>query len=1820
MKRKKLIAILTLVCFMFTLVPVAAMAEDATTLKADFEVTDEMLVTAPIIIDGDITISGGGTIKRAEGYTGALLSVPVGSSLVLESVTVDGNSAVAAEKAAIEVYGSLTLNSGATVKANNRVVETVEADWIMWDYQGTPADTSDDRPYVVGSGISVIGGSLTMEDGAAVTGNKLTVADKFDTRTTDGIGAGIGFFNADEFTMNGGEIRSNTVVTTGTARAIGGGIGAVSRNGSENGHFDVNIADGLVDSNTATTSTGGAYFSSDDTNNDSTRIEITGGKFSNNSSASSGGINIWSAVLDLSGDFVIENNEATTAAGGGLNIGTHSRMEMNGGKIQNNAAATNGGGINISNKTNITISDGYIGDNEAGSQGGGIYASSECVLNIIGDAEINNNKIESGVKTTAYGAGIYIGGYKSGSNVFTSELNISGGKITNNKLIITDGNNDSDSAKNLARVDGAAIYCPYVTFTMTGGTISGNEAIVTSTSGSANVYGAAVMVRYGEFIFTGGSITGNKAELNGVSAGGYGMVGVMSNATIEMGKNAVISENAVTAAVNGGAANLNGVSGLYVSDIETETDIRGIIKDNTITVTNKATDKTIAYIYGTGAYFLGTVDGKVSLEGEVTGNTVKTAGTGISAAKGGVYVNTVPMDLTGTVSGNKLLDESQTNANGTSSSYGGGIYVQNVDLNVMEGAVVSNNEAKSTNGAAAGGGIAINDIASRVTMTGGEISDNVVSAAEGKSFHGGGIYLYHAADTNDIITITGGKITGNTAKTGAGLYLGTGKNTTNNTAPSTSMLTLSGNPNISGNKKADGTDNNIYIVANTHIKLNSPLVSGATIGVTTATAPKANASVQITTVETDTTYYTNAVKYFVADAKPTNGTYVAQANTEAGYVELALTEDVYYKVTLDLENLTTTGSAVTLVKSGESYETELVADTGYSLPDTITGLPDGVAYDNGILSMESVTADTTITVDGVPNTYTVVFDGNGATSGFMSSQNMAYGTETALKENEFVKADYQFIGWNDGINTYADKQSVKNLTTENGATVTLSAVWKQKAERPEPILIQKVVEYTGEAQTFELDGYSIVEYQQKGQSVTPINVGTYDVVIAHDETEQYASYQHTFMAGLVIEKADSVVTPNSTAVTGTYGDTVNLSVTVAQASKAKTELNTVDFYYGTTLLGTAKVENGTAKLAYETTRKSIPVSADGVSVKAVYGGSDNWNGAEIDSITVKIDAKELTVIGLTAVGKTYDGDTSAVLSGGELNGVIGTDDVTAVMPTVGTVADANVGDNKVVTFAEITLRGDNASYYTLRQPSVTMNITFATPTITLEDKTAIYTGNPIALDNAVVALVPGETYSGGVVYTYAADDAFSDATTTAPTAVGTYYVKASVEAFGNYNGATSDAATLVIAENVLAAEGVVDETGAVKVTISGKYAGNDTVVDGEELNTSSGAIVVNTTEAGDGAAIATKVEVALPQNVASDLAEHSTALTIVASIGEYEEDVAAVTLDKDALDKVATSGSADKNAMISIRPAVVENAAAAVTITVEVEGNAVLPVGETNGTITIELPYAGSTQPYVYFVENGKIKERVASDWDKDAEKVVAYAKHLSTYAVYETAQQIESDSVTSTGGSSGFTGKYNYPISVEDVDNAVVKLSESNAVAGETVTITTSADAGYGVYEVIVTDEDGKVIPVTDHNDGTYSFTMPEGKASVQVVCKSAITMVIDSVYINVFGKTIKNDVAPKIVDNRTVLPIRVVAENLGADVDWDPATQKVTITKGDTVIELFIGKYIAYVNGEAVELDVAPFIENNRTYLPVRFVSEYLGAIVNWDADTRTVTIIKS
>ena len=96
-----------------------------------------------------------------------------------------------------------------------------------------------------------------------------------------------------------------------------------------------------------------------------------------------------------------------------------------------------------------------------------------------------------------------------------------------------------------------------------------------------------------------------------------------------------------------------------------------------------------------------------------------------------------------------------------------------------------------------------------------------------------------------------------------------------------------------------------------------------------------------------------------------------------------------------------------------------------------------------------------------------------------------------------------------------------------------------------------------------------------------------------------------------------------------------------------------------------------------------------------------------------------------------------------------------------------------------------------------------------------------------------------------------------------------------------------------------------------------------------------------------------------------------------------------------------------------------------------------------------------------------------------------------------------------------------------------------------------------------------------------------------------------------------PYIQNGRTMVPIRVISEDMGAIVGWDHDSSQVSIYQDDRNIQLVIGSSVAYVNGNALTLDAPAELFNNRTMVPVRFVAEALGCEVDWYEAGQTVII---
>ncbi len=112
--------------------------------------------------------------------------------------------------------------------------------------------------------------------------------------------------------------------------------------------------------------------------------------------------------------------------------------------------------------------------------------------------------------------------------------------------------------------------------------------------------------------------------------------------------------------------------------------------------------------------------------------------------------------------------------------------------------------------------------------------------------------------------------------------------------------------------------------------------------------------------------------------------------------------------------------------------------------------------------------------------------------------------------------------------------------------------------------------------------------------------------------------------------------------------------------------------------------------------------------------------------------------------------------------------------------------------------------------------------------------------------------------------------------------------------------------------------------------------------------------------------------------------------------------------------------------------------------------------------------------------------------------------------------------------------------------------------------------------------------------------------------------VFVN--GEKLTVDIYPKIENNRTLVPLRGVFEALDADVLWDDSIKTITATKGDITIRLQIGSNTLYKNGEPIEIDVPAKIENGRTLVPLRAISEALECDIVWDDVDRIVNIIEN
>ena len=223
-----------------------------------------------------------------------------------------------------------------------------------------------------------------------------------------------------------------------------------------------------------------------------------------------------------------------------------------------------------------------------------------------------------------------------------------------------------------------------------------------------------------------------------------------------------------------------------------------------------------------------------------------------------------------------------------------------------------------------------------------------------------------------------------------------------------------------------------------------------------------------------------------------------------------------------------------------------------------------------------------------------------------------------------------------------------------------------------------------------------------------------------------------------------------------------------------------------------------------------------------------------------------------------------------------------------------------------------------------------------------------------------------------------------------------------------------------------------------------------------------------------------------------------------------------------------------------------------------------------------------------------------------------------------KSSSGSSSGGGGGSSAA-KHGVTTSDSKNGAVTASAAKAETGDKVILTPKADEGYELDKITAKDKDGKEVKLKAEKDGTYSFTMPKGGVTVDTTFKQAegatntdkpaaaaktIILQIGSTAVLVDDQAIINDVAPVIHNDRTLVPIRVITEALGGQVAWNEAAKEVALTVNGKEIKMTIGKVLE-------KYGVAPVIIGGRTFVPVRFVADELGAVTTWDDATKTVAI---
>ena len=891
----------------------------------------------------------------------------------------------------------------------------------------------------------------------------------------------------------------------------------------------------------------------------------------------------------------------------------------------------------------------------------------------------------------------------------------------------------------------------------------------------------------------------------------------------------------------------------------------------------------------------------------------------------------------------------------------------------------------------------------------------------------------------------------------------------------------------------------------------------------------------------------------------------------------------YVEITSSIKN------PLILTVEGES-EGRVIADAAEGVVLTYNDMAKiGVSNSSYALKLEDNKIKLTQTSSGV-TTFPVYlgYDANNGTNApDGSSAEIVAGDSATFTISDSVptRTGYDFLGWaTDKDATSAEYRSGGSITISSNTT--LYAVWKKIStfetnEFTQPLTITGwTYGETANTPTAEAK-YGTIKYTYSNTAdgtyteKVPTNAGTHYVKATVEETADYSGLESNAFE-FVIEKK-TLTNDNITDIADqTYtGGEIKPAIEVKDGDKTLV----LDTDY------TVTYDNNTD--ASDEAKVMVEII------------SNNYAGTLEKTFTILPKTINTAITQLTAPVKNEvpqteietDEYTATVVWSPEVEDKFGYDTVYTATITITPKANYTVKgiaeNGYTVNGAQTVTNEADSAIVTAVYSATGIDDTVDTNEFTkpLEIVGWTYGDTPNAPTASVKYGTPKYTYST------AADGEYNDIV---PTDAGTYYVKATVEETDKYTGLESDAVEFVIGKKILTNDNITkiaDQTYTgeeIKPVIEVKDGDKVLVLDTDytvayekNIKASEEAKAKVEMISNNYEGTLEKLFTILPKTINSEIILTAPVKNGVPQTEmETNEYTATVAWSPEVTDKFGYSTV--YTATITITPkanytvkGIAENGytvSDAETVTNEADSARVTAVYAATGSKSSG--GSGSTKRYtVSFNTNGgnKITSQTVAK-DNSVKEPTAPIKENFEFAGWYTDKEL--------------TTKYDFTEKVTKSFTLYAKWTEQKK-------------------------ENGGSGDVVNNNSGN------ENKES-----SNTIVLTIDEHDALVYGTTKTNDVAPKVVNDRTMLPARFVAENLGATVEWDGEKQLVTITgknekQEDVTILITIGSDYAKVNGEEVKLDSPAFVENDRTYTPIRFISENLGATVKWNETEQTVTI---